>query len=101
MAPSTETENPGDHMLEFALGLHAPGRFDKIMPIHKCLLQQDVANKVILLCTLTNIGILLFLPQCCRNCHAKFHVLLNVQELRQWSIASGQWMSAFTSTTES
>lgn len=81
VAPSSETENPEDRMLEFALGLHAPGRFDKIMPIHKCLLQQDVANKVILLCTLTNIGILLFLPQCCRNCYAKFHVLLNVWEL--------------------
>lgn len=81
VAPSTETENPGDRMLEFALGLHAPGRFDKIMPIHKCLLQQDVANKVILLCTLTNIGILLFLPQCRRNCYTKFRVLLNAWEL--------------------
>ncbi|KAH7440101.1 hypothetical protein KP509_04G091400 [Ceratopteris richardii] len=34
---------------EFALGLHAPGRFDKILSINKCLLQQDAANKVLAL----------------------------------------------------
>ncbi|KAI5071001.1 hypothetical protein GOP47_0013252 [Adiantum capillus-veneris] len=32
---------------EFALGLHAPGRFDKILSINKCLLQEDAANKVL------------------------------------------------------
>lgn len=31
---------------EFALGLHAPGRFDKILSINKCLLQENAANKV-------------------------------------------------------
>ena len=31
----------------FALGLHAPGRFDKVLSINKCLLQQDSANKVL------------------------------------------------------
>ncbi|KAJ7514561.1 hypothetical protein O6H91_23G050100 [Diphasiastrum complanatum] len=32
---------------DFALGLHAPGRFDKILHIEKCLLQHDVANQVL------------------------------------------------------
>lgn len=31
---------------DFALGLHAPKRFDRILPINECLLQHDVANQV-------------------------------------------------------
>lgn len=30
----------------FALGLHAPKRFDKILPINECLLQDQVGNQV-------------------------------------------------------
>lgn len=30
----------------YALGLHAPGYFDKILNVDKCLLQTDPANKV-------------------------------------------------------
>lgn len=44
VAPSKEAVEPT--IMEFALGLHAPGRFDKILPVHKCLLQHDVANQV-------------------------------------------------------
>ncbi|XP_008793198.2 uncharacterized RNA methyltransferase BH0687 [Phoenix dactylifera] len=31
----------------FALGLHAPGFFDKVLHIEKCLLQSEAANKVL------------------------------------------------------
>lgn len=30
-----------------ALGLHAPGFFDKVLDVDKCLLQSEAANKVI------------------------------------------------------
>lgn len=30
----------------YALGLHAPGFFDKVLNVDKCLLQTDPANKV-------------------------------------------------------
>ena len=32
---------------DFALGLHLPGTFDKILDIDQCLLQSDAANKVL------------------------------------------------------
>nr|GMC51892.1 uncharacterized RNA methyltransferase BH0687 [Ipomoea batatas] len=32
---------------EYALGLHAPGFFDKVLNVNKCLLQSDPANKVL------------------------------------------------------
>jgi len=32
---------------EFALGLHVPGTFDKILHIEHCLLQSDAANRVL------------------------------------------------------
>ncbi|KAL2628667.1 hypothetical protein R1flu_013353 [Riccia fluitans] len=32
---------------DFALGLHAPKRFDRILPINECLLQHNVANQVL------------------------------------------------------
>lgn len=32
---------------DFALGLHAPGRFDKVLSINKCLLQEHAANMVL------------------------------------------------------
>jgi hypothetical protein len=31
----------------FALGLHVPGFFDKVLDVDKCLLQSEAANKVI------------------------------------------------------
>lgn len=31
-----------------ALGLHAPGFFDKVLHVKKCLLQSEAANKVLL-----------------------------------------------------
>lgn len=33
----------------YALGLHAPGYFDKILNVEKCLLQSEPANKVCVL----------------------------------------------------
>lgn len=36
----------GDENNEYALGLHAPGFFDKVLNIDKCLLQSDPANRV-------------------------------------------------------
>lgn len=44
---SPKEEDESASAIEFALGLHAPGRFDKIMPIHNCLLQHDVSNQVL------------------------------------------------------
>ncbi|SVD48268.1 uncharacterized protein METZ01_LOCUS401122, partial [marine metagenome] len=32
--------------LEFALGLHAPGRWDKILDINKCHIQTPIANEI-------------------------------------------------------
>lgn len=31
---------------KYALGLHAPGYFDKVLNIEKCLLQSEPANEV-------------------------------------------------------
>jgi len=30
----------------YALGLHAPGFFDKVLHVNKCLLQSEATNKV-------------------------------------------------------
>eukprot|EP00898_Chlorokybus_atmophyticus_P006486 jgi/Chlat1/6839/Chrsp51S09105 len=43
---SKEEGGSGTSERGFALGLHAPGRFDRILPISKCLLQDDVANGI-------------------------------------------------------
>lgn len=32
----------------YALGLHAPGFFDKVLHVDKCLLQTEATNKVML-----------------------------------------------------
>ena len=39
-------ENDPDTAEDFAIGLHAPGRFDKILDIDACLLQDDKRNKI-------------------------------------------------------
>jgi hypothetical protein len=46
MTASKEAENVDPKVMEFALGLHAPGRFDKVLPIDHCLLQHDISNQV-------------------------------------------------------
>ncbi|MBN2105238.1 23S rRNA (uracil(1939)-C(5))-methyltransferase RlmD [bacterium] len=33
--------------VDFALGLHAPGRFDKVIDIDRCLLQSETANQLL------------------------------------------------------
>lgn len=33
--------------VDFSLGLHVPGRFDKVLDIDKCLLQNDFCNEVL------------------------------------------------------
>ena len=35
------------HKIDFALGLHIPGTFDKILDIDNCLLQSEAANNVL------------------------------------------------------
>lgn len=35
----------------YALGLHAPGFFDKVLHVDKCLLQSEAANKVFVSCS--------------------------------------------------
>ncbi|CAK9271874.1 unnamed protein product [Sphagnum jensenii] len=47
MTASKEAENVDPKVMEFALGLHAPGRFDKVLPIDHCLLQHDTSNQVL------------------------------------------------------
>jgi len=42
-----EDLNNPDISKEFALGLHVPGTFDKIIHIEKCLLQSDNANSIL------------------------------------------------------
>ena len=43
--------------VDFALGLHAPGRWDKILDIKKCHIQTPIANEI--LTTVKNIPIIL------------------------------------------
>lgn len=42
---SKEDTQSGD---DYALGLHAPGFFDKVLHVEKCLLQSEPANKVLI-----------------------------------------------------
>ncbi|PKA58977.1 Zinc finger CCCH domain-containing protein 24 [Apostasia shenzhenica] len=47
-APGDEAKMNQDFIEnDFALGLHAPGFFDKVLDIEKCLLQSEAANKVL------------------------------------------------------
>ncbi len=39
--------NQPDISRDFALGLHVPGTFDKILHIEQCLLQSDTANQIL------------------------------------------------------
>nr|KYP58354.1 putative RNA methyltransferase PG-1095 [Cajanus cajan] len=39
----------------YALGLHAPGFFDKILNVDKCLLQSDPANKKLVWCVCSSV----------------------------------------------
>ena len=39
-------EGKGQNVGGYALGLHAPGFFDKVLHVEKCLLQSEAANKV-------------------------------------------------------
>jgi 23S rRNA (uracil1939-C5)-methyltransferase len=32
---------------DFALGLHVPGRFDKVVDVQECFLQQEIANHIV------------------------------------------------------
>ncbi|GMN37071.1 hypothetical protein TIFTF001_006501 [Ficus carica] len=40
-------KNEGDKIMNYALGLHAPGFFDKVLNVNKCLLQSEPANLVL------------------------------------------------------
>jgi 23S rRNA (uracil1939-C5)-methyltransferase len=32
---------------DFALGLHVPGRFDKVLDVHQCWLQSELSNRIV------------------------------------------------------
>ena len=32
---------------DFALGLHVPGRFDKVLDVHRCWLQSELSNRIV------------------------------------------------------
>lgn len=40
-------DDPGEKPEDFALGLHVPGRFDKVLDLDGCLLQSDQNNKIL------------------------------------------------------
>ena len=44
--PKESFQEKGDHKENYALGLHAPGFFDKVLNVEKCLLQSEPANMV-------------------------------------------------------
>lgn len=44
--PKEQLQEERDETDAFALGLHAPGFFDKVLNVSKCLLQTEPANKV-------------------------------------------------------
>lgn len=44
--PKEKLPEKKDGSKNYALGLHAPGFFDKILNVEKCLLQSEPANKV-------------------------------------------------------
>lgn len=41
-----EDLDAGDSLEQNALGFHVPGRFDKILDIKECFLQEDLSNKI-------------------------------------------------------
>ncbi|KAM7480515.1 hypothetical protein LguiA_028728 [Lonicera macranthoides] len=45
--PKEQLQEERDETDAFALGLHAPGFFDKVLNVSKCLLQTEPANKVL------------------------------------------------------
>lgn len=45
--PKELVQEKNDGSKNYALGLHAPGFFDKILNVDKCLLQSEPANMVI------------------------------------------------------
>lgn len=45
--PKEELHRKQDGLNSYALGLHVPGFFDKVLTIEKCLLQSKAANKVL------------------------------------------------------
>jgi len=40
-------EEPENVISNFALGLHIPGRYDKILDINECYIQKDIANTIL------------------------------------------------------
>ncbi|CAN4086896.1 unnamed protein product [Withania somnifera] len=45
--PSEQLQEKSTDEYVYALGLHAPGFFDKVLNVNKCLLQSDSANEVL------------------------------------------------------
>jgi len=45
--PLSPKEGRGDLVKQFALGLHVPGTFDRIIDVDACLLQQEQGNEIL------------------------------------------------------
>lgn len=42
-----EIESGAEFQRDYALGLHIPGRFDKVLHVEQCMLQSDVGNRML------------------------------------------------------
>lgn len=42
-----EIAEGGELRRDFALGLHVPGRYDRILDVHKCWLQSELSNRIL------------------------------------------------------
>lgn len=45
--PNSEIHSPTDKPADFALGLHVPGRFDKVVDVDSCFLQSEESNQIL------------------------------------------------------
>ena len=44
---ASEIESGEEYRKDFALGLHAPGRFDKVLDVRECFLQSPQSNRIL------------------------------------------------------
>ena len=44
---AAEIASGEEYRKDFAVGLHAPGRYDKVIDVHECFLQSPVSNRIL------------------------------------------------------
>ena len=71
-------DDPPDKPKDFALGLHTPGRFDKVLDIDACLLQSEKSNRV--LKTIKDLALQTNLPAYGVRSHNGFYRFLVIRE---------------------